>query len=318
VGYDAGYFRGLFGVSEDGVLAYSPVGATEETQLAWVDRSGKKLADVSRPGQYGELALSPDSRRVAFSLFDSDSGATDIWVEDLARGARTRLTFGPASERNPVWSPDGERIVFNTNAKYGDLYVKPAAGGTEELLLHSEDKSPTDWSRDGKLLFFQTNDSKSKTHWDIAVLDMTKKSDPVIYLRTEFNEQSGKLSPDGRWMAYISNESGRDEVYVAPYPLTGGKWQLSQGGCIGHAWGREGKEVLLIVPRDRMKSVSITPRGAGLEVGSPTLLFEAPDAVGGATPWNAERFLIAFRPKMNQGYSVLLATGWAESLRLTR
>ncbi|HEU5179322.1 MAG TPA: protein kinase [Candidatus Polarisedimenticolia bacterium] len=311
VGYDPQFFRASFGASSGDVVAYSTAGSLGETQLAWFDRTGKRIGDVGRPGDFVDIAISPDGTHLALSILDPEAATSDIWVEDLKRNTRTRLTFDPVGERDPVWSPDGQRIVYLRTAKNDDLFIKPAAGGTEEVLLRDEsDKLATDWSRDGRLLVFQTTRNDHKTGWDIATLDMTKKSEPQIYLQTEFDEINGKLSPDGRWMLYLSNESGRHEAYIAPFPGTGAKWQVSQGGVEGADWGMGGKEVIVVAPEVGLLSISVEPRGAGLEIGVPKLLLDVREAVNGAIPRDAQRFLLALKPQSTKESPIFLINGW--------
>jgi eukaryotic-like serine/threonine-protein kinase len=312
VGYDPQFFRAAFAGSAGDLLAYSTAGSLGQTQLAWFDRNGKRIGDVGRPGDFVDIAISPDGNHLALSILDAEAATPDIWVEDLKRNTRTRLTFDPVGERDPVWSPDGQRIVYLRTGKNDDLFVKPAAGGTEEVVLRDEsDKLATDWSRDGRLLVFQTtrNDRKT-TGWDIATLDMTRKSEPQFYLQTEFDEINGKLSPDGRWMLYISNESGRNEAYIAPFPATGAKWQVSQGGVEGADWGIGGKEVIVVSPPVGLLSISLEPRGNGLEVGAPKLLLSVPEAVNGAIARDAQRVLLALKPQPTKESPIYLINGW--------
>ncbi len=316
VGYNPQFFRAAFASSTGDVLVYSTAGALGQTQLAWFDRTGKKLGDVGTPGDFADISVSPDGARLALAIMDEESATADIWIEDLARNTRTRLTFDPAGEGNPVWSPDGQRIVFLRTGKHDDLFIKPAAGGTEEVLLRDEnDKLPTAWSHDGRLLVFQTMRNDRKTGWDIATLDMTKKSEPEFYLRSEFDESNGKLSPDGRWMLYLSNESGRNEAYVAPFPATGAKWQVSQGGVEAADWGMGGKEVIVVSPEVGLLSISSEPRGAALEVGAPKLLLSVREAVNGAIPRGAQRILLALKPPSTKESPIFLINGWTGGKR---
>jgi eukaryotic-like serine/threonine-protein kinase len=198
-------------------------------------------ADLATP------RISPDGRRTAVSR--NVQGNLDIWVLD---GTRTnRFTFDPANERFPTWSPDGNRMVFNSNRKgTQNLYIKASSGvGSDELLLESPQlKQPSDWSSDGRFLLYQSSDPQ--TAQDLWVLPLEGNRKPWVFLKTNFAELEGQFSPDGRWVAYVSGESGREEVYVRPFVeaagsaagQTGGQWQVSTAGGISPRWrpGRQG------------------------------------------------------------------------------
>ena len=207
---------------------------------------------------------------------DGASANTDVWVFDIARHTQTRLTFAPGVDSYPIWSPDDTRIVFSSDRKNpGDLYEKSSAGtGEEKLVLASDSlKDPFSWSGDGRSLAFQTfntrNASRTGDLWTFSFAD--RKASP--YLETDFNEGEPTFSPDGKWIAYVSNESGKNEVYVRSFPETGGKWQISTASGEDPLWSRDGSEIyydsgtkLMAVP------VKTTP---AFEAGTPQLLFEA-------------------------------------------
>ena len=227
-----GFFppSGVFSASENGVLAYQTGAATANSQLVWFDRTGKQIGVLGDPAAYDDLELSPDGRQASVSIPDEAGKGRDIWLYDVARGLRTRFTFGPADELGPIWSPDGSRIVFNSRRKgHLDLYQKASSGaGTEEVLLEDNlDKYPTSWSPDGRFILYSS--FGGPTGNDLFVLPLSGDRKPFPFLQTQFNEAFGQFSPDGRWVAYASNESGRNEVYVAPFPGPGGKWQVSTG-----------------------------------------------------------------------------------------
>jgi len=255
---------GFFSASATGALAYR-TGASAEggnMRLTWFDRQGKVLDAAGDPGLYNSPALSPDGTRVAFNRIDNE-GRGNVWLYDIARGNSTRFTFHPARDTAPVWSPDGSRIVFVAAEKDGpdNLFQKVSSGaGDEEPLLQSaESKTPTDWSRDGRFLLF-TN-TNPKTGADIWVLPMIGAHKPAPYLKTEFNESEARFSPDGRFVAYQSNASGANEIYVQPFPNPlGGKWMVSKGGGILPRWRRDGKELFYISGRNsgRLMVVAVT------------------------------------------------------------
>ena len=218
-----------FSVSETGLLAYQPGTAGEASQAVWIDRAGRQSETGMAAGPVGSLRLSHDGRRVAFQVEDRQ-GRGDIWIHDLARRVSSRFTFDPANDFDPVWSPDDTSIVFSSNRTGGgDLYRKATSGGGAEELLFASDyrKSATDWSRDGRIILF--SEFGSTTRQDIWSLSLPDRKAQVV-LQTEFFESAATLSPDGRWIAYFSDESGRQEVYVRPFPGPGAKSRISREG----------------------------------------------------------------------------------------
>ena len=231
-------------MSGNGLLVYDSSGAAGQNQLVWMDRGGKRLATVGEPGNVFVPSLSPDGKRVVVATRDAQKQTSDLWLHDLARGIATRFTFDPRDDTYPVWSPDGSHIAFGSDREGSmDLYQKRASGaGQEELLLKSDTrKFPTDWSSDGRFLLYIEVDPKTKH--DLWVLPMEGDRKPVAVIKTQFAERGGAFSPDGRWIAYISDESGRFEIYVQPYPTTGAKWQVSKNGGHWPHWRRDGKEL---------------------------------------------------------------------------
>jgi Tol biopolymer transport system component len=275
-------FRGVFSVSENGILAYQAYGGGG-SQLAWFDRNGKLLGFLGDRAPYSTPYLSPDGKRVAVIIFDPRIRTRDLWIYEIARGLRTRFTYDPADEREAAWSPDGSRIVFNSRRKgHFDLYQKASNGaGSEELLLESNlHKYPTSWSPDGRFLLYDCFDPKTQTN-DLWVLPLSvdresriRPGQPFPLLQTDANESHGQFSPDGRWIAYQSNESGRFEIYVIPFPGPGGKWQVSTSGGAWARWPRDGKEIIYWAPDHKLMAVEVKSKGATLEVRAVRPLFE--------------------------------------------
>ena len=272
-----------FSVSENGTLVYEPSGRASAVQLAWWDRSGKQVGTFGPPGTYHNFRLAPDEKRVAFSTSGNDN--PDVWVLDSVRGVPSRLTFAPGIDDPPMWSPDGLRIVWASNrAGAFDLYVKSANGaGPEHLLVKMGTPTgwPEDWSRDGRFLLYQIPGANTGQDLWIAPQPSADAGDrkPAPYLQTEFDEKHGRFSPDGHWVAYTSNESGRDEVYVQSFPLSGAKFQISAGGGMEPQWRKDGTELfyiagdrmLMAVPVKLAKSIS-----EPLQVGQPTRVLAVP------------------------------------------
>lgn len=271
-----------FAVSNSGILIYRGLRGTA-TQLVWRDRMDHRLPLVETPADYYEPTLSPDQKRVAVDLFDPKPSprfgmnvarvTSDIWLFDPSTATSTRFTFDPAADFDPVWSPDGTRIVFSSYRRGTlDLYVKDVAGGREELLLASSGaKHAQTWSPDGRLLVYATYNPATKG--DFWMLPMDGERTPKPLLRSESNEEQASVSPDGRWFVYTSDESGRDEVYVQSFPSPGAKWQISSGGGGDARWRADGKELFYIANDRQLMAVAIQ-NGVTLEPGPPTSLFD--------------------------------------------
>jgi eukaryotic-like serine/threonine-protein kinase len=283
-----------FSASTNGVLAYATGGVAYAvtTQLTWFDRAGKILGTAGEPGVYTVLALSPDGTRVAVIHTDPHAagagtsgwrGNTDIWVHEFSRGTSARLTFDPATDTSPVWSPDGSHIIFSSDRDGAyDLYQKDSSGaGNEEALLKSnETKYAYDWSQDGRFLLYVV--PRKNSLW---VLPLTGDDRQAISYLTESNASQARFSPDSRWIAYTSGESGKSEVYVRPFPAaSGGKWIVSKGGGTQPRWRRDGKELFYISPDSKLMSVEVAAASGAFQAGSPKALFAVPILGGGAVP----------------------------------
>ena len=272
----------LVSASDNGVLIYQAGRGFGDRQITWFDRAGKETGKVGAPGAHFGIALSPDEKTVARAQFDAGAGG-DIWLHELARGADTRFTFDPAREGNPVWSPDGRRLAFFSSRGGGqNLYQKDVTGsGQDELLLKTERfKFPTSWSRDGKVLLYTEPAPKTKSDlWTLSMEgDRAQRAPPAPYLATEFNDTQGQFSPDGRWIAYASDESGRYEVYVRPFPATAGKWKVSLAGGQFPRWRRDSKELFFVTLEGKLMAAAVkgTPGPpAAFQAAAPEPLFDA-------------------------------------------
>ncbi|MCA1602594.1 MAG: protein kinase, partial [Acidobacteria bacterium] len=289
---------GLFSVSETGVLAYRS-GSASNTQLTWFDRGGKQLGTVGPPGAFVSPWLSPDEKRVVIHRDDSQASTADILMIELARGAPTRFTFDPSFDIHPIWSPDGSRIVFASDRDGPlNLYQRAASGaGNDEALLKSDGrKFPDDWSADGRLILYRNLDLK--TNWDLWVLPLTGDRKPFPFLQTEFVEAQGRFSPDGKWIAYTSNESGAWQVYVQSFSA-GGKWQVSTEGGAQPQWRRDGRELFYLATDRKLMAVEVKGDGSTFERGVPNALFELriPNFPGARNFYfvaaDGQRFLVA-------------------------
>jgi eukaryotic-like serine/threonine-protein kinase len=267
--------------SVNGVVAYR-VGGSGQRQLTWVDRSGVVRGTVGPPeGSLAWPRVSPDGRQIAFSR--ETQGKTDIWLQEDARASR--MTFGSGANQFPVWSPDGSRLAFLSYSESGfGFYQKPTNGAQaqEPLLLSQKLQYPTSWSADGRyLLYFRFDPGPGADLW---VLPMTGTRKPFPFLQSSFLKALGEFSPDGRWVAYESNESGRFETYVRRFVKPGdaadstaaqaGQWQVSTAGGIAPAWRADGKELFYIDPAGMMMAAPITVTASTVVPGTPVTLFQ--------------------------------------------
>jgi len=292
---------GFFSASSNGVLVYrSDAGIY---QLTWLDRQGKLLGTVAEPDRYNNMALSPDGRRVAVSRTNPENTPNwDVWLLDVGRNTSTRLTYEQVRATFPVWSADGSSIIFGSErAGEINLYLKLASGaGDERLLLKSSDgyKYATSSSRDGRFLLYTVINPKTKS--DLWVLPLNGDHKPIPFLRTEFNESSGQFSPDGHWIAYISDESGGNEIYVRKFSSSSaqgswdseGKWLISKGGGTDPRWRGDGKELFYVASDGKLMSVDIRAKPV-FEAGAPRPLFQLPIGfIGVEVTADGRRFLI--------------------------
>ena len=261
--------RAVFAVSDNGALLAQSGTQAALSQPIWFDRKGKELDAVGAPDVYGNVFLGPNGRSVAVDKTDMESLNMDVWTYDLERGSSKRLTFDPAIDALPVWSPDGSRLAFGSNRLLGqDLYIKNADGAQEEKCIVQDElnKYPGDWSKDGKYILY----TRATDLWFVSLPDL--KTSP--FLKTASVISNGQFSPDGKWVAYASNESGKWEIYVTSFPEARGKWQISTGGGEQPRWRSDGKELFYLSSDDKMMAVPVTT-GANFDAGAPVALFQA-------------------------------------------
>ncbi len=261
-----------FSVSRNGILAYR----TGESggRLVWRDRAGRELETLGDPGNYGNPILSPSGDRLAYNLADARTGKADIWIRDLARGVNSRFSLGPGNNFRPLWSPDGGGIVFTSDREGTlDLYQKSTQGqGGEKLVLHSDEaKFASSWSRDGRYIAYSSQNPKS--NWDMWALPTFGDKKPIPILVAPFVESQPVFSPDGRFVAYVSAESGRAEIYVQTFPDGAGKWQVSNSGGGDPSWRGDGKELFYRTPDQKLMAVEIRTAGGDVQAGIPQALF---------------------------------------------
>jgi dipeptidyl aminopeptidase/acylaminoacyl peptidase len=278
--------------SAAGLVAYR-AGEGNQTQLTWFDRAGKILGTFGARDDNWLFnpEFSPDSRQVAVRRTVQNN--TDVWILDGARAGR--FTYDAGDDQYPVWSPNGEWVAFVSQKKgkgVHDLYRRQASGvGTEELLLDSpQNKSLDDWSPDGRLLLFNVEDPI--TGRDLWVLPLEGDRKPFAFLKTSFQEHRGQFSPDGKWIAYVSNESGGPtEIYVRPFPdAGGGRWLVSTAGGIQPRWSRDGRELYYLAPDGKLMATPIAAKDTAVQVGTPVALFETRVPFGAANPYNRPQY----------------------------
>jgi dipeptidyl aminopeptidase/acylaminoacyl peptidase len=282
------YFSGTgwapFSVSDSGVLAYQadPVGKP----LEWVDRRGNPLGSAGPPGPFGGLRLSNDGRRVAVERYEPGTGFPFLWVTDISRNVMARLTVQGGLEQHAVWSPDGNRIIFS---QYTFLKIKVANDSTDDgqELLPGDNYFPMDWSLDGKLFLYVHFDQKAGRA-NVCLLPMTGDRKPVVFRDALASGGPGGggaagLSPDSRWIAFVSDKSGREEVYVAPVSGSG-QWQVSTDGVAGQPirWRRDGKELFYVAADHRLMSVAVETEGGVIQLAAPVPLFRVDSASFGS------------------------------------
>ncbi len=322
VQYIPGADRSVISASENGVLAYASGSvAAGLNQMLWFDRGGKALAALGEPGTYLSPRLSPDGKRLAVVSFES--GKADVWVYDLARsGVKTRLTFDPSIQTNPTWSPDGLQIAFWSNRKGGSHSYQKAANGTgnEEIILEGNTSERVrSWSSDGRYIAYERSDPGGKMGFGIWILPLFGDRKPFQFLQSQFNTITPEFSPNGKWMAYVSDDSGRNEVYAAPFPSGAGKWPVSTGGGRYPRWRRDGKELFYLSADNRIMAAEIAEKHDSLEVGSVRTLFQARSTslIGwmyDATP-DGRKFLVVTEKESGTSEPITLIVNWPALLK---
>ncbi len=304
-------------ISNNGTLVYVPSTSTGGLirTLVWVDRQGLATPLIEDRQAYRRPRLSPDGQRVAVEV--QSVGNSDIWIYDIGRGTRMRLTV-KGDNNSPVWTPDGTRVTFSSSRDgQSDLYWKPADGsGQAELLLNLNSQNnlvPSSWSPDGESLAFYAAITGANNIWALP-----REGDALPFVATAFNERSPMFSPDGRWLAYVSNESGRDEIYVQPYPGPGGKWPVSTDGGTEPRWSADGRELFYRLGR-KMMVVEVQSEPA-FTSGRPQLVFEGPYLTDNfATPNydispDGQRFLM-IKKEEGQQDQINVVLNWFEELK---
>ena len=309
-------YRTIVSASDNGLLVFW-TGATAASvwPVVWFNRSGKEGTTINDTHLNASPRLSPSGRLLAVSVGNSRTNS-DIWIYDLSRGVGTRLTFNPAPDWAPVWSPDGSRIAFaSSRTGYADIYIKAANGaGTARVLLGGKgDDIPLSWSPDGRYLAYGRFDAKKGGH-DIWMLPMFGDRKPFAFRQGPFDEYEAVFSPNGKWLAYSSDESGRYEVYVVPFPEGGGKWQVSTNGGRQPEWRHDGKELFYMAGDNELTAVAVRERQGLLQIGVPRPLFQANVPQGGTRDYDVapdgNEFVMITYPTSHGSQPVRLVVNW--------
>jgi Tol biopolymer transport system component len=320
-----------FSTSQSGDLAYANDAQDRRNRLLWFDRAGKELGAAGEPALYRNPALSPDDTRAAVGVAGSGAASASddsIWVVDLKRNVSSRLTFGDGLRAFPVWSPDGTRVAYTSNGTRGPFYKlqqKLSSGGGDESTIHESTETallPTDWSPDGKQVLLTTL-AASGDNFDLATIAAAGGAGPVDLIKTPgpTREIDARFSPDGKWFAYQSNESGRYEVFIQAFPKSGGKWQVSTAGGSVPWWRGDGKEIIYQGPDETFYAVTIKTAGAGFEIGVPVKLFQRRMAHGNyeRNSWtvtrDGQRFLLIVPLEDNSTRNIQVVLNWAAGLK---
>jgi dipeptidyl aminopeptidase/acylaminoacyl peptidase len=320
--------RAAFWASDAGSLIYFALPSQRKRAVAWIGRDGKLLGEAAPEDAFTRVALAPGEDRVALARTD---GATqppnlDIWVREFKRGVMTRLTFNAAADDVPVWSPDGKQIAFSSNrvGNLAQIFRKDVSGsGEEEQLTHGENpKLPLDWSEDGRYLLYR--EQNPRTGRDLMVLPLEGERKPIPVANTEFLESTGAISPDGRWIAYVSNDSSTNQVYVRAFPGLGGpsgQWQVSNGSAYELKWRIDGKEIYYQTQDGKVMAVAIQAGPDGIRAESPRELFKADFQVGSLHEFDAsadgQRFLMILNRAQNntEDERLTVISNWQAVLR---
>jgi eukaryotic-like serine/threonine-protein kinase len=316
---DGTIWRAGFDASSTDLLTYA-AGGLIPAQVVWYDRSGKKLnAGGEKMFNLNSVRVSHDGTRLATEAGDVQS---EIWIKELKRGANTRLTFGSGGSTTPVWSPDGAWVAYGGVRGKNNLYRKASNGvGQEELLIEgdSQNRVPTDWSPDGQFLIFGVGDFASSGQIWILRLGGDHKAEPLV--QGNFVAANARFSPDGRWIAYNSNESGRPEVYVVSFGAGTGKWQVSNTGGVLPVWRHDGKELFYWSLDNTLSSVSVESKSPAIEVSAPRPLFRLRNPMGNVgitSPYDVsedgQRFPM-IETLEQESKPITLVTNWTAKLK---
>jgi Tol biopolymer transport system component len=318
----------VFAASDTGVIAYrTRPGEAANRTLVWADRNGRRSEPVGPPLRAASISLAPDGERIAYAEA-TPGGRDDVWVYDLVRGVKTRLTTDPAVDHGAVWSSDSRRVAWDTHrhAEGASMYERVADGSAPERQVLPPEKgfarSPRTYTLNGHFLAY-VQSSTGGAPWDLWVLPLMGGGKPFTYVASQFDEWGASVSPDGRWMAYSTTETGVSQIVVQPFPdPAAGKWQVSMNGGAYPRWRRDGRELYYVAANGDLVSVSVTP-GATFSVGASTVLFKTNFGFTGqpltGAPYDVradgERFLLAVSPDDPNATPIRTVVNWPALLK---
>jgi Tol biopolymer transport system component len=314
--------RAMFSTSDTGALVYQTGDDVGQWSLQWFSRDGKQTGSVAQADHYLWPKLSPDGKRLAVVIFSGLQGTGDIWIFDLIQGTKTRLTFGPSFfQRLPVWSPDGKTIFFASGLTETHIDAKASDGsGSDWVVLktNGEQVFPTNISPDGHyLLYVRLSSDGSQAPAGLWALPLVSGGKPFPIVQTASNVIASAVSPDGRWLVYQSNESGRLELYVTAFPGGGAKWQVSADGGLAGSWRKDGKELFFVKQSGDLMAVEVSTSGNALRFGAPHLLFHAQPNPNGPYDVTADgkRFLLNSWARKESAEPATLVLNWPAELK---
>jgi serine/threonine protein kinase len=321
--------RPIFSLSDNAMLLYQTGETSAGWLLSWLDRDGKQLGAAVKPERYIAPALSPDGKRLATGIFDGVQGFTDIWVFDLTRGTSTRLTFGPPSHSFPVWSSDGKTIFYSSGtnglphtAGLTHIFAKAADGsGAERPVQQGQDSIEVadNISADGRYLIYERKTPQTDANFHVWALPLFGEGKPFPVVQGDFDESYAALSPNAKWLAYQSNESGRRDVYITAFPGGGAKWQVSTNSGASPRWRKDGKELFFLDGSDNIVAVDVDGTGTAVQLGVPHILFQAVGVLRDFGPFDVtadgKKFLINTGNLKEGTDPINLVQNWPEELK---
>ena len=310
--YQPSVARAVFAVSDNGLLVSQTGSGVALSQPVWFDRRGKEAGAVGKPGVYGNVSIAPNGRSVAVDKTDMGSLNSDIWTYDLQRDSAMRLTFGSGYDFLAMWSPDAAQLVFGANGQLGrGMYIKNSDGTQEEKSIAQDDsdKYPDDWSRDGKYILY----NRAGDLWFVTLPELKSR----LFLKAVSVLRNGQFSPDGKWVAYSSNETGKWEIYITSFPDARGKWEVSTGEGEQPRWRGDGKELFYLSLDGKMMAAPVTA-GNKFDAGTPVSLFQATprQAVSSTDMFvydvsrDGQRFLINTQVKQAEAQPMSVILNW--------
>jgi eukaryotic-like serine/threonine-protein kinase len=321
IGNPQRYRLGHFSVSQHGELIYEG-SETEAGQVVWMDAEGKQLSTLGEREGVLDVRLSPDDKTLIETIEDPGSNNSDLWLVDLSRGVRTRFTFDPASHGYPAWSPDEKEIAFSSTHAGNLSMFEKAANGTgdiEPLAADGVEQLVSDWSRDGRYLAYNRLDPQTGGGFGIWILPLFGDKKPFSFIQSQYNLLTPTFSPDGKWIAYSSQESGRREIFISSFPGGSSKFQVSANGGSAPRWRADGKELFYISDDNKMTAVEIQEKGGSVEIGNTQALFPVNASSSLLLPYDVtndgKKFVVVVPVASSGAEPITLVTNWVATVK---